>query len=186
MNQRVLEYIRQKNMVKQGEVVLVGVSGGADSVCLLLLLKELEQELKIQVRVIHVEHGIRGEESLMDASFVQNLCERKKIPFSLHQVDVLKEADRLHKGIEETARILRYEVFQKEALQCQQQEEVGVCVALAHHREDNAETMLFHMIRGSGISGLCGMPPVRTETGVRYIRPLLGESRKNLENYLLV
>lgn len=162
-------------MVNPGDIVYVAVSGGADSVALLFLLKELEQILSIEVRAVHVEHGIRGEESLSDAFFVEQLCKEKGVPLESHTVDAISYARDNGLGIEEAARILRYRVFEQYPL-----------VALAHHMDDQAETILFHMIRGTGLKGLCGMEPVRISKGgkTKYIRPLLSVNRASIEDYL--
>ena len=167
------------HMVVPGDRVLAGVSGGADSVCLLLMLSELREKIDFSLEVVHVEHGIRGEESLRDARYVEDLCKRLEVPYQLCSVDVPAYVAKTGLGIEEAARVLRYEKFQEIASQ------KNAKVALAHHMEDNAETILFQMARGSSLAGLCGMQPVRTdENGICYIRPLLFFHREEIENYL--
>lgn len=175
----VKKFMEQWKMVPQGARVLAGVSGGADSVCLCLLLLELSTEMNFTLEVIHVEHGIRGIESCADAAFVEKLCEDKGIVCHTQRVDVPAYAKEYHLGEEEAARVLRYEAFARIA---QQSDGVPVRIALAHHMEDNAETMLFQMIRGSGLDGLCGMRPVRKgAAGEIYIRPFLTVSRAQIE-----
>lgn len=167
------------HMVSPGDRILAGVSGGADSVCLLLALIAMQKEIDFVLEVVHVEHGIRGEESLKDAEFVEDLCKRAQIVCHKVAVDVPTHCKQTGLGMEEAARILRYQVFSKLAL------EKGAKVALAHHQEDNAETILFQMVRGSSLAGLCGMQPVREdENGVCYIRPLLFFHRKEIEDFL--
>ncbi|MBQ8518783.1 MAG: tRNA lysidine(34) synthetase TilS [Agathobacter sp.] len=167
------------HMVSSGDKVLAGVSGGADSVCLLLALLALQKEMNFSLEVIHVEHGIRGEESVKDAEFVEDLCRRCQVLCHSVAVDVPAYCKQTGLGVEEAARILRYQVFTKLAL------ERGAKIALAHHQEDNAETILFQMVRGSSLAGLCGMQPVREdETGVCYIRPLLFFHRREIEGFL--
>ena len=167
------------HMVSPGEKILAGVSGGADSVCLLMVLIQLQQQMDFSLEVIHIEHGIRGEESRQDAAFVQELCKRHQIVCHERNVDVLAYCEQTGLGVEEAARILRYQEFSKLAL------EKGAKIALAHHMEDNAETILFQMVRGSSLTGLCGMQPVREdENGVAYIRPLLYFHRKEIEEFL--
>lgn len=178
-----LQELRKKmiefHMVAPKDCVLAGVSGGADSVCLLLALLALKDELDFSVEVIHVEHGIRGEESQLDAVFVQELCKQYQVTCHEIKVDVPAYCIKTGFGIEEAARILRYEVFAKLA------QEKNAKIALAHHMEDNAETILFQMARGSSLAGLCGMQPVREdENGVCYIRPLLFFHRKEVEAFL--
>lgn len=167
------------HMVSPKDKVFVGVSGGADSVCLLLVLLELQKELDFTVEAIHVEHGIRGEESLNDAEFVEDLCRQFHVPCHRISVDVPAYCKQTGLGTEEAARKLRYQAFARLAT-----EENGK-VALAHHQEDNAETILFQMVRGSSLAGLCGMQPVRKdENGVCYIRPLLDWHREEIESFL--
>ncbi|MBQ3558667.1 MAG: tRNA lysidine(34) synthetase TilS [Agathobacter sp.] len=166
-------------MVASGDRVLAGVSGGADSVCLLLALLALQEDMGFSVEVVHVEHGIRGEESIKDAEFVKDLCKRCQVVCHTVAVDVPAYCEQTGLGIEEAARILRYQVFAELA------QEKGAKVALAHHQEDNAETILFQMVRGSALAGMCGMQPVREdENGVCFIRPLLFFQRKDIENFL--
>lgn len=179
MIQEISEFCRTNNIIRPHETIIVGVSGGADSVCLLLVLRELQKELDFDIRVIHVEHGIRGEESRRDAGFVRELCARLGVDWEQVSVDVPAYAKAHGVGEEEGARILRYEAFERAAHEC------DGSVALAHHMEDNAETIVFQMLRGSGLKGMCGMQPVRLqEDGVRYIRPLLAVSRRGIEDYL--
>lgn len=167
------------HMVAPGDKVLAGVSGGADSVCLLLALLALQKEMDFSLEVIHVEHGIRGEESIKDAEFVEDLCRRCQVLCHSVAVDVPAYCEQTGLGVEEAARILRYQVFTKLAL------ERGAKVALAHHQEDNAETILFQMVRGSSLAGMCGMQPVREdEAGVCFIRPLLFFHRRDIEQFL--
>lgn len=178
MREQVRNFIEKWNMIEPGNRVLVGVSGGADSVCLCLILAELAPQMGFSVEVIHVEHGIRGEESVKDARFVQELCGQLGLSCHMRSVDVPEYSMQHHLSEEEAARILRYEAFSQVA-------EPGDKVALAHHREDNAETMLFQLMRGSGIDGLCGMRPVREgKKGEIYIRPILAVGRDEIETYL--
>lgn len=164
---------------RQEKPLIVAVSGGADSVCLLHLLKKLEVEMKYQLLAIHVEHGIRGEESKQDAQFVWELCNKLKVPCEIVSVDVLGYGKEHGLGDEEAARILRYQVFSEYA------KEKSGCIVLAHHMDDNAETMLFQMIRGSGLAGACGMRSLRYDkNGIAYLRPLLGVTRKEIEEYM--
>lgn len=179
MLQRIKAYIKKHHMIESKDQIIVGVSGGADSVCLLKILADLREELDFGLKVIHVEHGIRGEESVADAKFTMQLCETMGISCVMIPVDVPSYAKSKGGGFEEAARILRYNVFVEQAKAC------GGKVALAHHMEDNAETLLFQMVRGSGLKGMCGIDPVREDgDGVRYIRPLLCVRRMEIEGYL--
>lgn len=179
MLQKVQKYVEELNMVSPKDRIIVGVSGGADSVGLLLVLYALFKEMDITLEVVHVEHGIRGEESLKDAEFVTDLCQRMGLPCHKISVDVPSYSRKMGMGLEEAARVLRYEAFSKLA------REKGAKVALAHHMEDNAETVLFQLARGSSLTGLCGIQPIRQdEHGVTYIRPFLVLHREEIENFL--
>ena len=155
--------------------VLCAVSGGADSVCLLHLLCRLRGERAVEVFAAHFEHGIRGEESIRDADFVRELCEKYAVELRLEHCDVPAAAARKHMGLEETARELRYAFLEKcaDELECDY-------ILTAHNADDNAETVLFNLSRGSGIQGLCGIPRRRG----RIFRPILDISRGEIEEYL--
>lgn len=108
MTEQVFEKIREKKLIREGDTVLIGVSGGADSVCLLFLLQELQRELPFSIEAVHIEHGIRGEESRNDALFVENLCEKLNVPCVVYTEDVPGFAKDHGLGLEEAARIRRY------------------------------------------------------------------------------
>lgn len=178
----ILQYCKKEKLIENGDYVLAGVSGGADSVCMLLLLKELQKEIGFLLEAVHVEHGIRGIESENDAAFVVRLCEKLDIPLQLHFVQAVEYAKEQKLGLEEAARILRYDAY---LLSAQNQAGARVKIALAHHADDNAETVLFQMVRGSGIDGLSGMRPKRKlAEGVEVVRPMLGVTRAQIEAYL--
>ena len=157
MFQKVQKYMMELNMVSSEDTLLVGVSGGADSVGLLLLLHSLQEQMHFHLEAVHVEHGIRGEESVKDADFVEELCKRMQIVCHKVSVDVPAYCKAHAVGVEEGARLLRYEAFAKLAKERQAK------IVLAHHMEDNAETILFQMARGSSLTGLCGMSPIRID-----------------------
>ncbi len=173
--QEVKEAIVRAHMIEPGELVLVGVSGGADSVALLLALHALQGVLGYTLRAVHVEHGLRGDESLRDMRFTQALCEQHQIPCTAIQVDVLHRARQEHLSTEEAARALRYEAFARVKAQYGAQK-----IATAHHSMDQAETVLLNLCRGSGMTGLGGIRPVNGDR----IRPLLGISRAQIEAFL--
>lgn len=153
--QKVRAFARAYQMFEKGGRVAVGLSGGADSVCLLLVLDELREEFGFTLSAVHVEHGIRGEESRQDAVFARELCRGKGIPLVVYEVDVPEWERRNGLGPEEAARELRYACF---ADFCGRLG--GARLAVAHHAGDNAETLLFHLARGTGVQGLAGMRPV--------------------------
>ncbi|MGH9314217.1 MAG: tRNA lysidine(34) synthetase TilS [Vicinamibacterales bacterium] len=171
---RVTEAVERDAMFPRGIRAGVAVSGGADSVALLHLLAGLAPSLGIALKVLHVDHGLRGEESRQDAVFVEALAARLDLAFEARRVDTASAAR--GRNIEETARRLRREFF----LDQMHRGEVAR-VALGHTRSDQAETVLFRILRGSGLSGLAGMRPVTSDG---FVRPLLGVRREELRAYL--
>ena len=173
--QKVLGFMRNKHMTDRGDGVLAAVSGGADSVCLLLLLNGMAAELGIRVFAFHMNHGIRGEEADRDEQFVGELCKQLEIPLTVVHEKVETYAEEHGLSGEEAGRILRYRHLEEtaERYQCTK-------IAVAHHEDDDAETVLLNLFRGSGLAGLSGIRPVRG----KIIRPLLCVSRKEIEEYL--
>ena len=172
--QKVSRTIAEFGMLKGGERVGVGVSGGVDSIVLLELLEELRGELRLELFVLHLDHGIRGEESRRDLEFVRERAQEKGIPFFCREVDTPSYAKQEKLSLEEAARQLRYSFFE-EAIR-----ELGLeRVALGHTADDQLETVLMALLRGSGIKGLKGMPPKRGP----YIRPLIRIWRKEIKEY---
>lgn len=159
-------------MVNSGDCIIVGFSGGADSVCLLFLLKQLSEQMNFSLEAVHINHKLR-EEADEEEIFVKKLCGQWKVPCRTLSVNVETYAKENHLCIEEAARSLRYHAFEELI----SGREKTVKIALAHHRSDQAETVLFHLFRGSGIRGMAGIRPVRD----CYIRPLLCVDRKEIE-----
>ena len=175
MMKKVLEYQRQLGLITDGDRIVAGFSGGADSVCLLLVLEELKKQYDFSFCGVHVEHGIRGEESEADAVFAESFCQERGIPFYLYHVNAPAKAKMEGISLEEAARKLRYECFEQARAAYD-----ATKVAVAHHGDDNAETMLFHMIRGTGVHGMTGIRPERGQ----IIRPLLCVTRAEIEAFL--
>lgn len=171
----VLVEIIEKHMIEQGDRIIAGVSGGADSVCLFFLLLELKKEITFDFMVVHINHQIRGKEALEDQKYVEELCEKNKIELKVVSENVKKIAEIEKLSEEEAGRKVRYKAF-KQALK----EWNGNKIALAHHKNDQAETVLWNLIRGSGLKGMTGMKRQRD----CYIRPLLSVTRKEIEEYL--
>lgn len=175
MLDKIKNYIREYNMINEGDRIVVGVSGGADSVCLFHVLMELMPIYSLALYVVHINHGIRMEEADKDEAFVKDLCNQYKVPFHSVKVNVAELAKNEGLSEEEAGRIVRYQEFYQvyENNKCNK-------IAIAHNKNDNAETILFHMFRGAGLKGLSGIPPIRNE----IIRPLLHVEREEIENYL--
>ena len=172
--EKVFAYIREHHMLRAGDRVVAGVSGGADSVCLLFLLLEWQKEIPIDIAVVHVNHGIRPEAG-EDARYVERICEERGIPFFLTQTNVRDRARREKISEEEAGRRTRYEAFEKAAKGWG-----ATKIAVAHNSNDRSETQLFHLFRGSGIRGLASILPVRD----RIIRPILCLERWEIEEFL--
>ncbi len=172
---KALEYIRQQKLIEKGDHVVAGVSGGADSVYLLFLLLKYKDETDFKISVVHVHHNLRGAEADRDARYVRELCSQYELPFELVSVDVKKLAADRKISTEEAGRLARYEVFEN---YCRTWG--ATKIALAHHQNDLAETMIYHLVRGTGMKGLVG---IRSSRG-KIIRPLLGMKRQEIEHYL--
>ena len=173
--ERIRSRILEQRLIAPGSTVIAGVSGGADSMCLLLVLAALRAQLDFSLRVVHVEHGLRGSASLEDAFFVQKVCREMDIPFVLERIDIAGMAREEGLSTEEAGRKARYACFERLA------EEMGAAyIAVAHQAQDQAETVLLNLCRGTGVRGLGAM---RMRSG-KVIRPLLEESREEIEAYL--
>ncbi len=176
MLHKIMAYITENHMIEPGDCIVAGVSGGADSVCLFHLLLALREQLSFSLSVLHVNHGIRSDAG-EDAEFVRQLCRGRQVTFLLVEEDVPAYAAAHRIGEEEAGRILRYQAF---ASVNEQHYGGRAKFAVAHNRDDCAETVLFQLFRGSGPHGLCGMKPVQGN----IIRPLLSVQRSEIEAYL--
>ncbi len=166
-------YIRQFNMIEAGDEVIAGVSGGADSVCMLLNLLEYRNTVDFNIKVVHINHLIR-EEAGEDAAFVEELCREHGIECHIFNEEVEKQAKEQGISTEEAGRKIRYQRF------AQLMTSDKAKIAVAHNRNDVAETVLFNIFRGTGIEGLASLLPVNGN----IIRPLIGVDRMQIEQYL--
>ena len=172
MIEKIRSYIDKEIALDSSAQVLIALSGGADSTALLLIMKELGYRL----HALHCNFHLRDEESNRDQTFVEELCKQQQVPLSVRHFETKEYAAQHGISIEMAARNLRYEWFRNEM-----SKQKASCVAVAHHRDDQSETLLLNLLRGTGLRGLAGIMPVN-EDGI--IRPLLCLSRKEILNYL--
>ncbi len=180
--QKVLDYIREKKLLDRGEKLVVAVSGGPDSVCLLHILSGLREELGIRLHVAHLNHQLRGRESDADAKYVAGLARRLRLPATIESRDVPAYRKKHRISLEEAAREVRYDFLAEVA------KNTGAArLAVGHTLDDHIETVLMHLLRGSGTRGLRGLLPIsplKTATGILIIvRPILGLSREETMAY---
>lgn len=172
---KIKEYIKDKNLLKYGDSIVVGLSGGADSVCLFRVLVSLREEYGLSLYAVHVNHGIRDGEAEHDEYFSKMLAKKYGVCCTVYAYDVPMLSSEWKMTEEEAGRRARYEAFETE-----RNVRGAVCIAVAHHKNDQAETILFRMCRGTGIRGMMGIPAKRDN----IIRPLLCVDRSDIEAYL--
>lgn len=177
MKEKILEVIRKYNLIESGDKLVLGVSGGPDSMCMLDILNDIKNyknlNLKFDIVVAHVNHMIR-EEADRDEQYVKEYCEKNNIEFYSRSIDVQKIGNNMKIGTEEAGRNVRYEFFD-EILKLTNSNKI----AIAHNKNDVAETMFMNLFRGTGISGLKG---IEAKSG-KYIRPLIEINRSEIEKY---
>ena len=175
IHEKIIQAIKTHSMLQPCDSVIIGLSGGADSVALLHALLHLKAELDIsQISAVHVNHGLRGE-AAADEAFCRGLCEKLQIPLQVCYADVRGLAAKESLSIEEAGRKLRYYYLQEAASSFDSK------IATGHHQNDNAETVIMNLARGAGLRGLCGIPPVNGN----IIRPLLYVPRAEIEKYIV-
>ncbi|NLB19338.1 MAG: tRNA lysidine(34) synthetase TilS [Clostridium sp.] len=171
------DYVIKENLLSQGERILVGFSGGADSLALLILLDHIKEDIGISIGAAHLNHDLRGEFADEDEAYCKNFCGLRKIPFYSRKVDVKAYAKMNKISVELAGREIRYAFFKDIMIN----KEYDKC-ATAHHLDDQAESILLNLMRGASLSGLTGMQPIREE----FIKPLLFIQKKELLGYLKV
>lgn len=175
--EKALKTVQRRNLLCPGDTVFVALSGGADSMALLYVMSDLKESLSLSgIRALHLHHGLRGTEADRDEQFVREQCGRLGIPLTVCHADVKKEAAKAHESCEQAGRRLRYRFFAEQAKAV-----TGAKIATAHTADDQTETVLLHMIRGTGISGLIGIPYCREN----IVRPLLNCTREEIEDFCL-
>ena len=174
MKNKVIDTIKRYNLIQAGDKVILGVSGGPDSISMLNILNEIKKEYNFEIYVAHINHMIR-EEAEEEEKYVQNYCEEKGIQFFVKRIDVQQIANTKKIGTEEAGRKIRYEFFEEVMREAKANK-----IAIAHNKNDKIETIIMNLLRGSGISGLKGIEPIRDNI---YIRPLIECERQEIEEY---
>jgi len=173
LKEKVKKTIVNYNLIEKNDSIVVGVSGGPDSITLLSILIQLKEEYNLTLYVAHVNHMIR-QNAIKDEEYVKQFCQKNNINFFVKKIDVVGKAKKEKKGIEETGREVRYNFFEEVLKKTKSNK-----IAIAHNLNDKAETIIMNAIRGSGLSGLKGIEPKRG----KYIRPLIEIERKEIEKY---
>jgi len=173
---KVKKTIKKYRMLESGDRVIVGVSGGPDSMALLYVLNQIKEEYNLVLKVAHLNHGFRGKEAKKEAQFVEDTAKKLELPFEVKTFDVPAYKKKSSLSSQEAARVIRYQFLEdvKEQFHASK-------IALGHNTDDQAETMMMWLLRGSGLKGLGGMPPVR-EGGI--IRPLIEATREEIETFI--
>lgn len=174
LKKQVLDTIKKYNLINSNEKIICGISGGPDSICMLDILKNLKEDLNFEIIVCHVNHLIR-EEAINDEEYVVNYCKKNNIKCYVKRIDVKTYANNKKQGTEEAGRNIRYEFFEQIL-----KKESANKIAIAHNKNDKIETIIMNVLRGSGVSGLKGIEPIREN---KYIRPLIEIDRAQIENY---
>ncbi|MFH1877960.1 MAG: tRNA lysidine(34) synthetase TilS [Candidatus Omnitrophota bacterium] len=175
---RIKDTVKYYDMLREGDSVLVAVSGGSDSVCLLKALSDIKRQLGIEIMAGNIDHGLRGKESEKDSEFVKNLCGKFGVKCAHKKINV-RRGGTLGASLEERAREKRYDFLVKTAVE----NKCGV-IATGHTMDDQAETVLMRIIFGASFSGMCGIPPVREEKGIKIIRPLIRMDKKEILTFV--
>lgn len=174
MKEKVIKYIKENNMLNKNDSIVIGVSGGSDSMCLFSILLELKNEYNLKLYVVHINHCLRGKDADKDMEYVEKVCKKHDVQCFSYKIDINSLAAEKKISTEEAGRMARYEKFHEIA------EKYNAKIAVAHNMSDNAETVLFNMFRGSGIKGMTGITPKRDN----IIRPIMCLSKDEIYEYL--
>lgn len=187
MKNKILQTIKRENLLTENMHIVVGLSGGPDSVCLFDVLKSMAEEMNLSLYAVHVNHGLRPVAADEDQLYVSEICAEYNVPCYVYKADCNLIAQEYGMTSEEAGRKVRYEAFSKTAERICAEKDLShseVAIALAHNANDQAETILFRILRGTGTDGLYGIPYSRSdEKNFKIIRPLLDVSREEIENY---
>ena len=173
MKNKVIETIKKYGLIQAKDKIVLGVSGGPDSITMLDILRQIQEEFDFEIVVAHINHMIR-KEAIQDEEYVKKYCEKNSIEFFVKRIDVMSVANNRKIGTEEAGRFVRYEFFDEILKQTESNK-----IAIAHNKNDKVETIIMHLLRGSGLSGLKGIEPIRENV----IRPLIECERKEIEKY---
>ena len=174
MEEKVLKTIKKYELIKSGDNIVLGISGGPDSICMLYILNSLKKDLNFNIYVAHINHMLR-ENAKLDEEYVKNTCEKLNITVYIKHIKIKEIAEKEKRGIEETGRKVRYKFFEEILRKTNSNK-----IATAHNLNDSIETIILNIIRGTGISGLAGIEPIREN---KFIRPLIECERKEIEEY---
>ena len=174
MKDRILQTIKKYKLIENGDSIVIGVSGGPDSICLLNVLNKLKEELDFKIYVAHINHMIRKEAD-EETEYVKSFCKNIGVECFTKKIDVIGIAKELKVGTEEAGRKIRYDFFEEVLRNTNSNK-----IATAHNNNDKVETIIMNILRGSGISGLKGLDPIREN---KFIKPLIETSREEIENY---
>ncbi len=176
MEEQVLQTIKKYNLIENGDKIVIGVSGGPDSICLLNVLNNLKDKLNFKIYVAHINHMIRKEAD-EETQYVVDFCKNLGIECYVNKTDVLSISNETKHGTEETGRKIRYDFFEEVLKKTNSNK-----IATAHNNNDKVETIIMNVLRGSGNNGLKGIEPIRDK---KFIRPLIEIERDSIEKYCL-
>ena len=171
---KIFSTIKKYNLINENDIVVCGVSGGPDSMTLLSILLKLKEEFHLKIYVAHVNHMLR-ENAIKDEEYVKEFCKKNNIEIFIKKANISEFAQKEKIGLEEAGRNIRYNFFEEVLKNTKSNK-----IAIAHNKNDKVETIIMHLLRGSGISGLRGIEPIREE---KFIKPLIECDRQEIENY---
>lgn len=188
MKNKTLQTIRKHNLLQEDMHIIIGLSGGPDSVCLFDILRRLSEEMRWQLHAVHVNHMLRPGDADEDQRYVENLCKEAGVQCYVFKADCRRIAEEENMTSEEAGRKVRYDAFSKTAMRLYDRgfgiPKEKIAIALAHNANDQCETILFRILRGSGTDGLAGIPYKRyDDNGIAIVRPILDLSRDEIERY---
>ncbi len=174
LERKIFDFVTKNKLIEKGDKIILGVSGGPDSICMLAILHKISNEIGFEIAVCHINHGLR-ENADIDEAFVKDFSQKIQVPFFAKHVNIKEIAKEQKRGIEESGRMVRYQFFDEIMHQTDSNK-----IAIAHNCNDHAETIIMNILRGTGTRGLVG---IEKKNG-KYIRPLIETKREEIEEYL--